>query len=134
MGLGSATGPLVSQSRAVPAGGGVGRGRTGELKGAAVTAEPRGHQGPRARAALEGSRLAVPQPGGPGRRGPSDGCGGVSLTSLCPSRLRGLEQAPAGPADRRAGESEWWAPTCPALPVRGGSSQEVGRRSLAPGT
>ena len=50
MGLGSAAGPLVSWSRAVPVGGGVRRGRTGELKGAAVTAEPRGHQGPRTRA------------------------------------------------------------------------------------
>lgn len=47
--LGSAVGLLVSQSRAVPAGGGVRRGCAGELKGSAVTAEPRGHQGSRTR-------------------------------------------------------------------------------------
>ena len=123
-------GSLVSQSRAVPAGAAIRRGRTEELKGAVVTAEPRGHHrvldwGP----PLEGSRLAVPQTGGPGRRGPSDSCGGVSFKARCPGRLRGLEQAPAGSADRRAGKGEWWASVSPSLP-----GPAYARRSLAPGT
>ena len=128
----------MSRSRAVLAGGAARRGLTEELKGAVVTAEPCGHHrvlgwGP----SLEGSRLAVPQTGGPGRRDPSDGCGGVSLTPRCPSRLHRLEQAPAGSADRRAGKGEWWAPTCPSLPnpadARGAGPRKWAEGALLPG-